>query len=209
MVSLTSRLHDSSYHSCSGNLPMTQDILDTEPDDSGEHGPIYTVKDAARLSGSSPRTVRRAIADRLLTAFEVDGKRGKEWRIRAEDMDAYLNSKAAVGGHPPALDRLHVMRQDADTLNLESVLSRLEDIVGGRTEEVSGRVDEVSKRLDAEQAGREAADAATKTEVGAELKDLRRVLADHKAELTRLQAELAEARRGWWAKLFGRGDREG
>ncbi len=47
---------------------------------------IYTVKEVADLLRLSPRTVRKMIAEREITAFRVRD----EWRVRASDLEEYM-----------------------------------------------------------------------------------------------------------------------
>lgn len=55
---------------------------------------LLTLNEAARLVKVSPRTIRRHIDSGDLRAFQVAG--GGTWRIRPDDLDAFLEQRANV-----------------------------------------------------------------------------------------------------------------
>jgi excisionase family DNA binding protein len=50
---------------------------------------LYTVKEVAAYLRIDPKTVRRLISNRELTAYQV----GREWRISERDLQKYLSER--------------------------------------------------------------------------------------------------------------------
>lgn len=87
---------------------------------------LLTIEQVAETLQVHPRTVRRAIDERGLRAFQVAGR--GTWRVRPEDLDAWLEERAnttrpqrarrvidvgqivALGGH---VQRAHTARRRA------------------------------------------------------------------------------------------------
>lgn len=140
------------------------------------NGETYTTGEAARVLGVSPQRIRKLIQEgRLEAAHDEDSG---QWRISQRAVHARLEEHPR-GNTPTAVGADQVVADRARLREMNEEIQRLSREVG---------------RLEGQ---REITQVAEST--------LREALDRERERADRLEAELREARRSWWSRLFGGG----
>ena len=67
---------------------------------------LYTVEAAAARLGKSTKTIRRMISRGDLSAVQVKGVHGQEWRVHLPAVDTTVDPRQALESIPPRLSEL-------------------------------------------------------------------------------------------------------
>ena len=159
-----------------------------------------TVDEAAAILGASPRTVRRWCKTGKLLGRQVDREDGKavlgrEWRIDADSAEALAATLTADKPTRPILAANKVSARDS------RVAAELQAI-RGQIADLAAQVAPVLQALPAASDDREAVQGALERQAEA-LDALQGLVATQAEQLAGLRAELQEARKPFWRRIFG------
>lgn len=179
--------------------------------------PTVGLTEAAEELGVHASTIRRYIREGRLPAHKAEGSHGPEWRIWADDLQAFAQGGQEVQGGLRESDSSFTAGLDERFAHLEQTLRtgldeiteaqkallpapeeaqaradrerRLEEALTGN----SGRIEELAREAEKQRVRAETAEAQVR-ELEKERGDLRRKLE-------------AEREKTWWQRLTGRGMR--
>lgn len=163
-----------------------------------------TVDEAAAILGASPRTVRRWCKAGKLLGRQVDREDGKaalgrEWRIDADSAEALAATLTADKPTRPILAANKVSARDSRVAaELQAIRGQLADL--------SAQVAPVLQALPAAQEEREQAIQAAaqgQEKITEALGALQALVTTQAEQLGALRAELQEARKPFWRRIFG------
>lgn len=92
----------------------------------------WTVRWTADYLDVTGRSVRRMLADGVLSGYKVPGKTGQEWRVYADSVEAYLQRKRADS-------RTGIVRM-SDRAELDKSLDAMSELTGITEAAVKGQV---------------------------------------------------------------------
>jgi excisionase family DNA binding protein len=179
--------------------------------------PTVGLTEAAEELDVHASTIRRYIREGKLPAHKAEGSHGPEWRIWADDLQAFAQGEQEVQGGLRQADSSFTVDLDERFAHLEQALrTGLDEITDAQKallpsrEETQARADR-DRRLEEALTGNsgrieELAREAEKQRVRAETAEAKVLDLENERDALRRELE-AEIGKSWWHKLTGRGMR--